>query len=836
MNPTTAVPLCLPTNCRWDQEHQTVSFDTTAERGRLVLCPGGLDILRAICKPVVVICITGPARSGKSFLLSQILDGIQFEVGHGTTAKTTGIWIASTDKFVTKSGQDAAVILLDTEGLCSVSAMDNNTDATWEKKLFTLSLLISSYFIFNSQGTPTFRDLDKLGFVGKLTDYLKSSRACKKDGRFNPLDSSPDFLWLVRDAHLQPEVQEERCSWGRFLKESVLKTRHDRRNDPTDLIRKAVVKTFGKIDAHGLPFPSADPNVLQNLGSPGSTNMTQPAFNRSIRSVKKKIFAVAKEKTFNGRVVSGKDLADFIEIFVEQLNSETGIIDAEITYECFMALEEAEALYTNQMEFLREKMPCSSLEVNECHDDAKKRASRAISNRTQLSPQFARELYTRKSDQIFERKLKIYQSENQRLSREQCQEVQKDLVSRYFQPIFDDPSKFKVKNVKVANCKVFEVYDLMARGTERDKVRLEMVQEMAGRTLELEKLVMHEAMKQALNVYELEMVVLELPCANNRLNEKHIEALHLAKSTFEELCSGGTTKFVTDYGRQLEADIHDKMGTIAENNDCLSLEYCQKIMDNLVKQHLDPLLKNLSHDSYQTLTRTVHNILESYDSVAVGPRAEFVRKQAERDMNLRLKESQVQIAQITIRKALSIYKTHMQNLTLPCSEHRLYRADKEAREKAFGIFKSDVNNFPGSVIQRQEQQLRWDLDGNFSSLRAQNLSLSRQQCLRLVKDLEAKHGLHEVLGNPLLRDESSVRAKVRGIMRDYKWRSKLWDGPAADEIQKEIQTKYDDLLKQCSNESEEKIAAAVAGIAVAGGLAFWGLSKLFGGKKSDDKN
>lgn len=709
--------------------------------------------------------------------------------------------------------------------------MDNNTDTTWEKKLFTLGLLLSSYFIFNSQGTPTFGDLDKLAFVGKFREYLESSRACKRNNRFKPLGSSPDFLWLVRDAYLQPEVQGERCSWSRYLKESVLKSRPCRRNDPTDLVREAVVKTFGKIDAYGIPFPSLDANVLQKLGSPESTNMTQPAFKKSILSVKKKIFALAKEKTVNGRILSGKDLATFLEAFVEQLNSETGIIDVESTFECFVGVEEAETVYTNEMELLREKMPCSALVVRKCHNDAKKKAGKKLSDRTKLSSHLAREIHIRKFDLTLENELKSYQSENKLLSHDHCQKITKHLLSKYLQPMFDDPSNFRVKAIRDTKDKILEKYCLLAQGPKSDEIRFELMTQMTSKTIEIEKLIVHEATKKSLDLYERELLAFRLPCEKCHLDKKHEKTLELAINTFEELCSGGETKYPIVYKQSLEADIHDKINSIVKNNDRLSFEKCEKIMNNLIKRHLNPLLDDLYHNNYKTLLQAVRIIFDSYDSTAVGPKSEFVRKQGERKVNSQLEQSQVHIAQITRSRASTIYSNHMQQLKLPCSEILLFLGDKGAREKAFEKLTTDLSNFPISIIQSEEQELEWLLTRSYSSLMTDNMSRSRQQCQRLVNQLEELHHLNVVLGDWRLRDEATVGAIVERILRDYMARAK---GPAAIEIQKEIQAKYYQKLQQCAKESLERKASLAAGVIVAGGLALLGLGKILGGKKSGD--
>lgn len=93
-------------------------------------------------KKIAVICIAGPYRSGKSYLANRILHQNKgFNVGSTTMACTKGIWMWNKPVYV-NSKVDA--VLLDTEGLGSTERT-TNTDI----KIFSLSILLSSLFIYN---------------------------------------------------------------------------------------------------------------------------------------------------------------------------------------------------------------------------------------------------------------------------------------------------------------------------------------------------------------------------------------------------------------------------------------------------------------------------------------------------------------------------------------------------------------------------------------------------------------------------------------------------------------------------------------------------------------
>lgn len=93
-------------------------------------------------KKIAVIAIAGPYRSGKSFLANRFLERMKgFEIGSTVQSCTRGIWIWN--KMIPLNDEVDA-LLIDTEGL-------NSTDRTLDVdiKIFALSILLSSTFVFN---------------------------------------------------------------------------------------------------------------------------------------------------------------------------------------------------------------------------------------------------------------------------------------------------------------------------------------------------------------------------------------------------------------------------------------------------------------------------------------------------------------------------------------------------------------------------------------------------------------------------------------------------------------------------------------------------------------
>lgn len=153
-----SLPLVLPSNCSYDfNTHQLTERDRAGrsdESHHFELVPETVKLLEGISKPVAVLSMCGPFRSGKSYFLSRMLGKEEtFKLGHTMEAYTRGIWMAS----CVLDCDDFALILLDTEGIDA----PNKTD-TGVTKLLVLSMLMSSMFVYNSKNVPRSRDLRRM--------------------------------------------------------------------------------------------------------------------------------------------------------------------------------------------------------------------------------------------------------------------------------------------------------------------------------------------------------------------------------------------------------------------------------------------------------------------------------------------------------------------------------------------------------------------------------------------------------------------------------------------------------------------------------------------------
>ena len=157
-------PLVLPSDHEWDRNTgSVVRREYRAAPATLELRPvqEALDLLMGIedHKPVAVLAICGPYRSGKSFFISRVVGQPgTFRLGHSMEVCTRGIWLSTTalecDQFL--------LLLLDTEG---IGAVEGEGPESFTTKLLVATILLSSFLIYNSMEVPRQADLQQMRCV-----------------------------------------------------------------------------------------------------------------------------------------------------------------------------------------------------------------------------------------------------------------------------------------------------------------------------------------------------------------------------------------------------------------------------------------------------------------------------------------------------------------------------------------------------------------------------------------------------------------------------------------------------------------------------------------------
>ena len=106
-----------------------------------------------------------------------------------------------------EDGEKMNVLVVDSEG---IGGLDE--DGNHDMRIFSLTLLLSSFFVYNSMGSIDENALASLSFVSNISKHIKvKTHTGQQDSDLNTEEQNeddltrhmPKFLWVVRDFTLQ---------------------------------------------------------------------------------------------------------------------------------------------------------------------------------------------------------------------------------------------------------------------------------------------------------------------------------------------------------------------------------------------------------------------------------------------------------------------------------------------------------------------------------------------------------------------------------------------------------------------------------------------------------
>ncbi|CAD7701518.1 unnamed protein product [Ostreobium quekettii] len=298
---------------------------------RLRVDQEGLKILQNIEGPVAPVVVIGPYRSGKSFLLNQLLNvscDSGFGVGHTRNTQTKGIWVWSSPvKVPTRDAIPLSVVYMDTEGFESAGKSDSYDD-----RIFALSAIMSSVLIYNLPETVRESDVEKLSFAIELASGLYNTQGSASN---HLLVEPGSMIWLIQRDFLTGKTVQQ------MVDESLAQVDnpyHDKDIDQINRIRKSLSLVARNSTAFGLTQPHLNRTGLCSMGDA----MLDEGYVRQKAQLLQLVRDLATPKIMQGSIMTGKRLAELIERVVEALNerdipSVTSIVDsfnAELVHKC----------------------------------------------------------------------------------------------------------------------------------------------------------------------------------------------------------------------------------------------------------------------------------------------------------------------------------------------------------------------------------------------------------------------------------------------------------------------------------------------------------------------
>lgn len=407
---------------------QLIAID---DSGQCHLQENAVSILSQIPGRLAVVSIAGLYRTGKSFLLNRLLD-LQdgFEIGPTVNPCTKGLWIWGQP---VQLAPDYHIILIDTEGLGSTQRT-----ASCDMQILSLSILLSSHFIYNSMGAIDEQAIDDLHLVLQLARHIhvKSRKSSNEEEKVAELSQYfPTFLWVLRDFHLRTvDENGAEISEKEYL-ESALQSKHGH-DDAKNKLRETIKDLFRSRDCVTMARPVVDEADLRNIQKLPYESL-RPQFRTQVEAFVNKVYKSLKPKKIDGSLVSGSMFVNMASEYCKAINNNAvptiqSAWTSVMQHQLRLSLRDAVQVYRSQMnEKAMQNLPMAEEKLRETHKSAKADALKAFHAplaKLDADPRFreARAELASRIKQLFDH-VKV---ENAGSSQRQCERFSKELYSR----------------------------------------------------------------------------------------------------------------------------------------------------------------------------------------------------------------------------------------------------------------------------------------------------------------------------------------------------------------------------------------------------------------------
>ncbi len=329
------------------------------QKKNFVLNENALNILKNINEDIVVVSIVGKARTGKSYLMNLLLNSNNnqiknkgFKIGSSINSCTRGIWLWNTPK--EKPNSKSKILFIDSEGTNSVDI----STKTYDSKIFALIVLISSLFIYNTNGNIDEKSISELALAAHLSNSIATNAKIDKDVLIEEL--APKFIWTLRDFTLDkidPDTNEE-ISSNEYLELCLRNKISGKNSNENNIIRQNIIKYFKERECITLPRPADNEETLQNLDKI-PFNQLKPNFRKEFLILKEKVYESSKPKIINRKRINGPILADLLIAFVDSINS--GIVPNIDSAWDNIILNDIEDFYNQSLKYFKQN-------VNKCNN------------------------------------------------------------------------------------------------------------------------------------------------------------------------------------------------------------------------------------------------------------------------------------------------------------------------------------------------------------------------------------------------------------------------------------------------------------------------------------
>eukprot|EP00268_Persea_americana_P042441 TRINITY_DN4247_c0_g1_i2.p1 TRINITY_DN4247_c0_g1~~TRINITY_DN4247_c0_g1_i2.p1 ORF type:complete len:560 (-),score=118.99 TRINITY_DN4247_c0_g1_i2:1226-2905(-) len=373
---------------------------------KLRLAREGLEVLERITSPIAAVAVIGPYRSGKSFLLNQLLSlscDEGFGVGHMRDTKTKGIWVWGTPVELLIDGVKTSVLYLDTEGFESIGKSN-----VYDDRIFALATVLSSVLVYNLPETIREADISRLSFAVELAEEFYG-RVKGQDVAFEPAK----LVWLIQRDFLQGKSVQEMVT---DALQRVPNYDGDKNIEQVNQIRESLAIMGDNSTAFSLPQPHLQRTKLCDM----KDEDLDPIYVKRREQLKGLVASIIRPKIVQGKSLNGKEFVSFLEQILEALNKgeipSTGSL-VEVFNKAI--LERCLKLYNERMDGL--VLPLSEPMLQQAHEESREAAMKVFD-----AQHFGRHHAKQSISQLDERILKVYNNfllANEYQSSKLCEEL-----------------------------------------------------------------------------------------------------------------------------------------------------------------------------------------------------------------------------------------------------------------------------------------------------------------------------------------------------------------------------------------------------------------------------
>jgi len=330
------------------------------ENGLLILHDEALEEIVKLDeggRELSVISMVGPWRSGKSYLLNEIINpgkAMVFPIGHTTNPHTKGMDL----HIYRQPDEERYLLFLDTAGLfCPYSTEQGDA------RLMALASLVSSIVIYNHHHVMSEQEVERFRFIVEFAQAVPSSTEGDKSYR----EFQPDLFWVMRDFYLKITDREmNEINATRLLLGTLEKTQN-----------QDIHKFFRTVQAMALPPPTAD--VYQATSLPSKPHLRSSIWKKEVAGLRRMLFNSVRVKRLrsDGPPMGGKELRDLLVTFVRRLNSDKGIHSLNTMETLVSAINEQKISDTFKVfeSLFHAHLPETPAALKEQYEEASKNAS-----------------------------------------------------------------------------------------------------------------------------------------------------------------------------------------------------------------------------------------------------------------------------------------------------------------------------------------------------------------------------------------------------------------------------------------------------------------------------